>query len=193
MPHPSSAGRKGEMLADVAEAGCTQQSVGDGVEDDVGIAVTGEAALMCDLHSAEHDRSRASEGVDVEAHARSGRQPAGEPLLGAIEVGLDGELLQRRIAVDGGDFHPGRAKHRSFVGWRLARPLIVCGFERAKAEGLRGLYPDHARAFHGSPSVSPIRASVSETGRTGAAPSKNSRLARSRSMTSDGQKGRAAS
>ena len=34
------------MLADVAEPGRAEQGVGDGVEDDVGVAVTDEAAFM---------------------------------------------------------------------------------------------------------------------------------------------------
>ena len=44
----------GEVLADVAEPGGAEQRVGDGVGDDVGVAVAGEAALAL-----EHARRRA--------------------------------------------------------------------------------------------------------------------------------------
>ena len=80
---PARVGRR-EMLADVAEAGRAEQRVGDGMEDDVGIAVAGEAAAVRDCDAAEHDRPFAGEGVNVEAHAGARDQPAGQPLLGAL-------------------------------------------------------------------------------------------------------------
>ena len=101
------------MLADVAEAGGAEQSVGDGVKHDVGVAVAGEAALMRDLDAAEHDRPFAGEGVDIEAHAGARDQSTGEPLLGAVEVGGGGELVERGIAFDGGDVHAGAREGRS--------------------------------------------------------------------------------
>ena len=75
------------MLADVAEAGGAEQSVSDRVEHDVGIAVAGKAAAVRHFDAAEHDRTFACKGVNVETHARARDKPAREPLFGAIEVG----------------------------------------------------------------------------------------------------------
>ena len=74
------------MLADIAKAGGAEQSVGDRMKDDVGVAVAGKAAAMRNLDPAKHDRAFAGEGVDVEAHAGARTKPAGEPLLGALEI-----------------------------------------------------------------------------------------------------------
>ena len=63
------------MLADVAEAGRAEQGVGDGVKDDVGIAVAGKPAAVGHVDAAEHDRTFAGEGVDVEAHASARDKP----------------------------------------------------------------------------------------------------------------------
>src|SRR5262245_52973485 len=60
-----------EMLTDVAEPRCSQQSVGDSMKDDVGVAVPRETARMRDFDPAEHDRSFTLEPVDVEAHSGS--------------------------------------------------------------------------------------------------------------------------
>ena len=43
------------MLADVAETGGAQQGIGDRMEDDVGVAVAGEARGVGDRDAAEHD------------------------------------------------------------------------------------------------------------------------------------------
>jgi hypothetical protein len=69
------------MLADVAKPGASQKRVGDRVEDDVGIAVTGEAAGMGDLDPAQHDRPVAAKGMDVEADPRALHQPRRKPVL----------------------------------------------------------------------------------------------------------------
>ena len=75
------------MVADVAKSGGSEQSVGDRVEHDVGIAVPGEPSAVRHFDPAEHHRALAREDMDVEAHARARDKPAGEPLFGAFEVG----------------------------------------------------------------------------------------------------------
>ena len=47
----------GKVHADVAEPGRTEQCVGAGVGDDVGIAVTLEATLAVERHAAEHQHA----------------------------------------------------------------------------------------------------------------------------------------
>ena len=86
------------------------------MKHDVGVAVAGKAAAVRHFDAAEHDRALAGEGVDVEAHAGARRQAAREPLFRPLEIGRQGELLERGIAFDGRDFHPSRPKHRGFVG-----------------------------------------------------------------------------
>ena len=146
----------------------------------------------CD--SAEHDRAIAGKGVDVEAHAGARSQPSGQPLLGAREIGGGGELVERGIALDGGDAHAGGAQRPSFrrSGSRRSiahRPAVSASSRKAWGVWTRTRPPRST----GSPSWSAARARVSPTGRTGAAPSKNSSGASSRSITPVGQKGRAAS
>ena len=64
-----------EMLADVAQSGCPQQCVGNGMEDDVGIAVAGKPALMRNLNSAHHQRPLAGECMNVESHPGPRNEP----------------------------------------------------------------------------------------------------------------------
>ena len=128
------------MLADVTETRGAEQGVRDRVENDVGIAVTGEAAGVRHFDAAEHDGAFAGEGVDVEAHAGAGNEPAGEPLLGTAEVGRRGDLLERGIALDGSDPHPRGANHGRFVGGGGASPAVVGGAQRIEAEGLWSLH-----------------------------------------------------
>jgi hypothetical protein len=66
-----------EMLADIPKASCAQQSIGNRVEDNVGVAVPGQPARMWHYDAAEHDGAFAGEGMDVEAHTRARRKAAG--------------------------------------------------------------------------------------------------------------------
>ena len=63
------------MLANVSEPGCAENGVGDGVKDDVRVAVTGKASRMRNGDTAEHDRAVAFECVNVEPHAGARHQP----------------------------------------------------------------------------------------------------------------------
>ena len=51
------------MLADISEARGAEQGVGDGVQHDVRVAVTGEAAAVRDGDAAEHHRALAAKGM----------------------------------------------------------------------------------------------------------------------------------
>src|SRR5579872_2919948 len=106
------------MLADVAKARSAQKGIGNCMQNHVGVAMPGESSLVRDRNTAEHNRSFAREGVDIEAHSGARTQAAGEPLLGAVEISRDSEFLQRRIALYGRDLHPGRAHDGGFIARR---------------------------------------------------------------------------
>src|SRR5262249_3204806 len=81
-------------VTNVSRAGGGQQRVGDGVQDHVGVAVTGEAARMLDADAAEDERPAWLETVAVVSDACShggdctGTRPAGamrpRPLSGPV-------------------------------------------------------------------------------------------------------------
>ena len=75
------------MLTDVAKSRRAEQRIGDGMQDNVGVAVAGEPAGVRHRDTAQHHRAFAGESVDVKAHAGARDQAAGQPMLGAIEVG----------------------------------------------------------------------------------------------------------
>ena len=134
------------MLADVAQPRGAQQRIGDRMEDDVRVAMPGEAALMRDLDSAEHDRPLANEGMDVKSHARARREPTSEPLLGPLEVRGERDLLEHWVTLDSGDLHARGAEHRRLVRGRGARPALISGLERREPERLGRLHPSDAAA-----------------------------------------------
>ena len=136
------------MLADVAEAGSAEDGVGDCVEHDVGIAMPREAPAVRDHDAAEHDGPVPVEGVNVEAHAGARRKAANEPLLGTAEVGGSGDLLERGVALDGGDVHPCGADDRGFVRRWVAAPAIIGATQRVEAKGLRCLHACKSGPFN---------------------------------------------
>ena len=69
----------GKWLPMSPSAGCPQQGVGDGMEDDVGIAVAGQPAFMRYGNPADHDRPFAGKGMDVEPHSGAGNEPGAVP------------------------------------------------------------------------------------------------------------------
>ena len=96
------------MLADVAEPGCAEQSIGDRMEDDVRVAVAGKAARVRNRDAAEHDRTFAGEGVDIIAHAGSREkreariasarsQSAGVVSFSSNGIAFDRRHLQPRV------------------------------------------------------------------------------------------------
>ena len=166
--------RRREMLADVAKAGRAEQGVGDGMEHHVGVAVPSETAVVRNRDSAEHNRPFAGEGVDVEAHAGARDSRAGQPALGPFEIRSGRQLVERGIASTVATSFPRRVR-RSF---RRSRRRLPTGHRR-RAER-RGGTPEvsgRAPGRRGRPfrrADPSARARVSLTGRTGAAPSKNS-------------------
>src|SRR5690242_16113211 len=116
------------------------------MEHDVGVAVTGEAAAVRYFDTAENQRALAGEGMNVETHAGPWRQASGEPLLGALEIGGEGELFEGRVAFDSGDLHSGCAQDGSFVRRGLGIPASIGSPERVQAKRLRRLHPDEAAA-----------------------------------------------
>ena len=86
------------------------------MQDDVGVAVAGEAARMGDCDAAEHQRAAPSEAVNVEAHSGSRDHAGQEPLLGADEIAFEGELRQILVALNPDDAHHGGAGQRGVVG-----------------------------------------------------------------------------
>ncbi len=134
------------MVADVAGPDRSEQGVGDGVEKDVGVAMSLESALVRDSDPAKPQFLAGSEGVDVEAHPGAARQPRGEARFGAGEIRFVGELGERLVAGDRGDPEAGRAGDLGVVGGEAAAPPPMGGEDRLEAEGLRGLHADQAIA-----------------------------------------------
>jgi hypothetical protein len=87
--------------ADIAFDRGAQKRVGDGMEDDVGIAVAGETLVMRHLDTAHHDRSFAGKGVDIEAHSGPHCHPRGLKRFRPLPVGWASELVEHRVSVDG--------------------------------------------------------------------------------------------
>ena len=140
-------------------AGRAEQRVGDRMKHDIGVAVTGEPARVGNGNPAEHHRPFAGEGVDVEAACRcAGPASTASHCSARSEVGGRGELLQRRVAFDGGDAHSGGAQPRSFRRSERRRTR-----QHRRRAGLRsgtpagsGRGPGRARST-GSPSRSHAR------------------------------------
>src|SRR4051794_36053655 len=137
------------MLADISKAGSAEQSVGDGVEHDVGVAVTGKAAAVRHLDAAEHHRPLAREGVDVEAHAGPRAETTSEPLLGPFEIGGQGQLRERRVALDSRDLHARGTKHGRFIGRGWSSPALVRGPKAVHPKRLGRLNAREAAAVDG--------------------------------------------
>ena len=147
--------RRREMLADVAEPGGAEQGVGDRVEHDVGVAVPGQAAIVRDFDPAEHDRARRRQ-----RHGRRSPMPvrltmrAGQPLLGAGEVGGGGQSCRAsRSPSTAATFSPAATQDRAFVGRRAPGHFAIRVAQSLGVERLRGLDPDQAGAIDASPSV----------------------------------------
>src|SRR5262249_53151998 len=64
-----------EDVADVTEAGCAEQGIGQRVQHDVRVAVASQPARMLDADTAENQRSAFHQSVcvvsDADAHARN--------------------------------------------------------------------------------------------------------------------------
>jgi hypothetical protein len=138
-----------EMLANIAKGSGAQQGVGNGVQHDIGIAVSGEAAAVGNRDSAEHHRSVTRECMNVEAHAGPWDQARREPLFGALEVGGHCELFERRITLDRGDDHACRSHDTGFISGRGAFPLVVGRLESTEAKRLGRLHASETGPIDG--------------------------------------------
>ena len=92
-------------------------------------------------------RAGAGEAVDVEAHSGARDHTAREPILGAPEIGRGGKLVERGVALDGGDGEAGGAGDGGFVRRRFAGPVSIGLPDGVQPEGLRRLDPDEAGAI----------------------------------------------
>ena len=72
----------GEVLAEVSQTRRSQEGVGHGVGQDVGIGMAQETPLVGNRHATEADRALPAESVHVEAEARSVHHP--DPLASRI-------------------------------------------------------------------------------------------------------------
>ena len=134
------------MLADVAEAGGAEQGVGDRMENDVGIAVAGEARARAGLATPPSmiGPSPAKAWTSKPMPVRGDRRPASHCSARSKSAG-SGELVEGGIAVDGGDLHAGGAKHRGLVGREAPPDQLAYGpAERSEPERLRRLDADEA-------------------------------------------------
>ncbi len=84
-PRRPSVGR--EEAPEVAQGGRPEQRVGDRVEDDVAVGVTGKPGRAGDLDAAEAQRPARAERVAVVADPGPGRAAPGERCGRASEVG----------------------------------------------------------------------------------------------------------
>ena len=137
--------RRREMIADVAGAERAQNRVGQRVEGDVGIAVAGKALVVRDMDAAEPELPAGGESMDVEAEADA---RAEQRRLGAQEVGLEGQLFERRVAFDDRHLDAGRARDLGVVGRLAADPFPVGTMNRVEAERLRRLHPHQPLPRH---------------------------------------------
>ena len=178
--------RRREMVADVAGAERAQDRVGQRVEDDVGVAVAGKALVVRDMDAAEPELAAGGEGVDVEAEADA---RAEQRRLGAEEVGLEGQLLQRRIALDDGDREAGGARDLGVVG-RLAAGPGAHGRARIASKRKACGVCTRNRSSRGtaSPAPAPRQRVDHRQGGNGAVARRPARPS-SRSITARGQEG----
>lgn len=61
--------RVGEMHANIAESECAEDSIGDGVAEDIGIGVAGETEFAGDRYAAENERASGFNAVGIPALA----------------------------------------------------------------------------------------------------------------------------
>ena len=106
-----------EMVADIARADRAEQRVGDRVERDVGVAMAREALVVRDADAAEPERLARGEARGRRSRSRRGRER--RAASAAREIGLVGELFERRVALDDRDVEPRGAGDLRVVG-RLA-------------------------------------------------------------------------
>lgn len=132
------------MLADVAEPRCAEERVGDGVQDNVGVAVPGEAASMRHFDAAKHDRSLAGEAVNVEARTGARAKQSGEPLRRSLEICGKSELFESGVALHSSDAHARSANNGCLVSWWRPAPIFVGRPKGVEPESLRCLYANHA-------------------------------------------------
>jgi len=132
------------MFADVAKSSGAQEGIGDGVKDDVSVAVAGKAAAVRDLDPAKHDRAISRKSVDIEPQARARAETACKPLLGALEIIGKGEFFEDWIALDCGNLHSGSANYPSLIGGRGAGPALIGSPQPIEPKRLGRLNSDHA-------------------------------------------------
>jgi hypothetical protein len=65
----------GEVLADVAEGGRTEERIDDRVQEHIGVGVTGQTRGMGDFDATENETSSHFELVDVIANTGADRHP----------------------------------------------------------------------------------------------------------------------
>jgi tRNA-dihydrouridine synthase B len=134
------------MLADVAEAGRSKQSIGDRVEGDVGVAVAGEAARVRNGDPAHHDGPFTGKSVDVEAHSGARRETAEQRGFRPAEVCERGQLVEGGIAFYGSNPHSRGAHYGRLIGRSSTRPAFVRFAQWLQPEGLRCLDAHHCAA-----------------------------------------------
>ena len=129
----------GEVLADVAEPGCTEQRIGARMGHDVGIAVTAKASLADERDAAEHEgpvavlARLAGEGVLVEPESHAHHPSI--PIIRAsrssehhgkhLHVGCRRDLAVARVSLDSDD--------------PAAREIDERTAHRIEHDGIRGL------------------------------------------------------
>ena len=100
------------MFSNIAECSRPEESICDGVQYDVGVAVAGEPAAMGHCNTTEHDGPFAGERVHVKSHSGSRDGSSSNSLFGPAPIIRSGQFFQLQRASNPSDFEPGSTGNR---------------------------------------------------------------------------------
>ena len=177
---PARVGRR-EVHTDIAVGDRAEQSVGQRMQADIGIAVADELLLMRNEHAAQNHRIARPEGMHVVAGGdadRARRAPAERGFSSSSALAMSSAEVSLRLsfrAFDQGDIETVPFGNAGIVGERRTRLLrrgAMGGEDRIEVETLRGLCAPQLIALGSVPVTRPAfaRVNVSVTGRQGRAP-----------------------
>ena len=138
------------MHADIAGPDRSEQRVGQRVQPDIGVRMTGERLLVRDVDAADHDMVAGREAVHVEALPDADiAEPRGEQPLGRREVSRGRHLQIVLAAGDDDRRDAGGLGDRGVVGQHAARGGPMRLEYRPEVKSLRRLRPPQSRAVDG--------------------------------------------
>src|ERR687898_2044345 len=112
-----------EMLADVAQRGRTEDRVGDGVEQDIGVGMPVQPPIVRDLDPAEDQTPSRREAMSVVADAGPHWSRGRLRTMTSLEQGVGhGNVL----CTGHFEIRRGRGDHRHWHASSLAKPCLIC-------------------------------------------------------------------